>query len=93
MAKTSAGTADMEMMVWNIILSVGVAAIGFLAKGKIEELERLGVLLSKTREESARDHVTRAEVHQSLDRLVDRIDGNFRRLEDKLDALSQREHT
>lgn len=80
----------MEMMIWNIVLSVGVAAIGFLARGKIEELDRLGVLLNKTREEVAREHVTRTEINQNLDRLVDRIDTHFRRLEDKIEELAQR---
>lgn len=80
----------MEMMVWNIVLTGLVALIGFLAKGKFQELDRLGILLNKTREEIARDHVTRAEINQTVERLVERIDSNFRRLEDKLDELAKR---
>lgn len=80
----------MEMMVWNIVLSGLVALLGFLAKGKFDELDRLGDLLNKTREEIARDHVTRAEVDRTLDKLVDRIDNNFKRLEEKIDELARR---
>lgn len=80
----------MEMMIWNIILTGVVALIGFVAKSKFEEVARLGILLNKTREEVARDHVTRAEVNQTIDRLADRIDTNFKRLEDKIDSLAER---
>ena len=51
----------MEMLVWNIVLSAIVGLIGFMAKGKLDhidnrfgEVDRLGILLNKTREEIAR---------------------------------------
>lgn len=77
----------MEMMVWNLLLTVVVAIMGFFLKGKIDELDRLGILLNKTREEVARDHVTRAEVNVMVDRLGDRIDRAVDRLEAKLDEM------
>jgi hypothetical protein len=77
----------MEMLVWNIILSGIVAVLGFMVKGKFDELDRLGILLNKTREEVARDHVTRAEVNQTLDKLAERIDKSIQRLESKLDEM------
>jgi hypothetical protein len=80
----------MEMMVWNIVLTGFVAVIGFIAQSKFQELTRLGILLNKTREEMARDHVTRAEVNQTIDRLAARIDLSFKRLEDKIDELTKR---
>jgi hypothetical protein len=52
----------MEMLVWNMVLTGIVAVLGFVVKEKFAELQRLGILLNKTREEVARDHVTRAEV-------------------------------
>jgi hypothetical protein len=81
------GSADMEMMIWNIALSATVAIMGFLFKGKIDELDRLGILLNKTREEVARDHVTRSEVNIMVDRLGDRFDKAFERLEAKVDEM------
>ena len=79
----------MEMLVWNIILSGIVAVLGFMVKGKFDELDRISILLNKTREEVARDHVTRSEVNQTLDRLAERIDKSIQRLELKLDEMKK----
>ena len=76
----------MEMMIWNIILSAVVAIMGFFLKGRMDELERLGILLNRTREEIARDHITRAEMNTVVERLGDRFDRAIERLEAKLDA-------
>lgn len=77
----------MEMMVWNVILSGIVAVMGFLLKGKFDELDRITILLNRTREEIARDHITRAEMNSTVDKLGERFDSAFKRLEDKLDEL------
>jgi hypothetical protein len=81
------GSADMEMMLWNLVLSAAVAVMGFLFKGKIDELDRLGILLNKTREEIAREHVTRSEMTTLVDKLGDRFDRAFERLEAKVDEM------
>lgn len=73
----------MEMMVWNIVLSSVVAVMGFLLKGKFDEISRLGILLNRTREEVARDHITRSEFRADMQQLLDRFD----RLERKIDSL------
>jgi hypothetical protein len=73
----------MEMLVWNLGLSGFVAVIGFFLKEKSNEISRLNILLSKTREEHARDYVTKAEVHNDINRVLDRID----RLENKIDLF------
>ena len=77
----------MEMMVWNVILSGIVAVMGFMLKAKFEELDRLGILLNKTREEIAREHITRAEVERDLEKIMDRFDAGIARLELKIDEL------
>jgi hypothetical protein len=77
----------MEMMLWNVALSAIVAVMGFMLKGKFEELDRLGILLNKTREEVARDHITRAEVRADMEKLLNHVDTRFNRLEVKLDEL------
>jgi hypothetical protein len=74
----------MEMMVWNMILTLIVAILGWVVKEKFAELQRLGILLNRTREEVARDHVTRAEVRADNQALMDRLD----RLEQKIDRIS-----
>lgn len=74
----------MEMMVWNVILTFIVAILGWVVKEKFAELQRLGILLNRTREEIARDHVTRAEVRADNQALLDRLD----RLEQKIDRIA-----
>jgi hypothetical protein len=80
----------MEMMLWNIALSAIVGFMVFMLKGKFDELQRISILLNKTREEVARDNITRAEVRQDLDKIRDHFDNGFKRLEDKIDALGKR---
>ena len=73
----------MEMLVWNIILSAIVGVMGVLIKGKFDELERLNILLNRTREENAKEYVTKADVHLDINRVLDRLD----RMEQKLDMV------
>lgn len=77
----------MEMMIWNVILTALVALLGFIVKEKFAELNRLGILLNKTREEVARDHITRAEVHRDMEKIMERFDAGIARLEAKIDDL------
>ena len=77
-------------MIWNIVLSAIVAVMGFMLKGKFDELDRLGILLNRTREEVARDHITRAEVHRDMEEIMERFDAGISRLEAKIDELSRR---
>ena len=79
----------MEMMLWNAVLSLFVAGMGMMLKGKMDELNRLSILLNKTREEVARDHITRKEVDDKVDRIVERFDDGFKRLEAKIDKLAE----
>jgi hypothetical protein len=73
----------MEMMVWNIVLTAIVALLGFVVKEKFAELSRISILLNRTREEVARDHLTRAEFRADMQQLLDRFD----RIERKIDNL------
>ena len=73
----------MEMMLWNAGLSFVVAVMVFLLKGKFDELNRISILLNRTREEMARDHITRAEFRADMQQIIDRFD----RLEYKIDRM------
>jgi hypothetical protein len=79
----------MEMMVWNIVLTAVVGLMGFLLKSKFDELSRLGILLNRTREEVARDHITRREVDDRVEKLVTHMDQRFNRIEQKLDDMQK----
>jgi Tfp pilus assembly protein PilN len=75
----------MEMMVWNVVLTAIVALLGFVVKEKFAELQRISVLLNKTREEVARDHITRSEFRADMSQLMERFD----RIERKIDAMRE----
>lgn len=80
----------MEMMIWNIVLTAIVGVMGFMLKGKFDELDRLGILLNRTREEIAREHITRTEMNTVIERLGDRFDKAFERLEAKVEEIGKR---
>ena len=75
----------MEVMVWNFVLSALLAVLGWVLKEKSAEVHRLQVLINRTREEIAKEYVTKAEVHADINRVLDRLD----RLEMKLDRLME----
>jgi hypothetical protein len=71
---------------WTGGLTIFMAVIGYVMHEKFSELARISILLNKTREEVARDNVTKAEV----DRIMEHIDSRFNKLETKIDQLIQR---
>ena len=73
------------MILWNSALSLFVAIIGFFLKDKFSELQRITILLNRTREEIAKEYVTKQEVHADITRVLDRLD----RLDEKLDRLME----
>ena len=74
------------MELWTGGLTIFMALIGYIMHEKFNELGRISILLNKTREEVARDNVTKAEV----DRIMEHIDARFNKLEDKIDQLIKR---
>jgi len=76
----------MEMMLWNMVLTTLLGVLAYIGHEKASEINRLNILLNKTREEVARDNVTQAEINK----LVEHIDSRFNRLESKIDGLSQK---
>ncbi len=72
-------------MFWNLILSVLLGLVGWILHEKTGELKRVTILLNRTREEMAKEYVTKVEVHADINRVLDRLD----RLDEKLDRLMQ----
>ena len=70
-------------MLWNIILSAGLGIMSWFAKTMWSEQQRLSILLNRTREEIAKEYVTKAEVHADINRVMDRLDA----LDAKIDRL------
>ena len=73
----------MEMTLWNALLTTLLALVGWILKAKSEEIDRLQILLNRTREEVAKEYVTKVDVHHDINRVLDRLD----RLEGKLDTF------
>lgn len=73
-------------LLWNVVLTVLLGVVGFFMASKFKELDRLSVLLNRTREEVARDHITRTEFRADMKELIERFD----RIEVKIDNLRGR---
>lgn len=73
----------MDFMLWNIILTAALGLISWFAKTMWTEVQRLNVLLNKTREEVAKEYVTKAEVHADINRVMLRLDA----LDAKIDRI------
>ena len=72
-----------DLMLWNLILTGLVGLVGWAARTVWSEQQRLSILLNRTREEIARDYVTKQEVHADINRVLDRLE----RLDEKLDRM------
>ena len=73
----------MEMTdLWSVLLTLGVGFIGFVLRGYVVELNRLRILLNRTREE----YVTKADSNQVFLQIM----GKFDKIEEKLDRLVER---
>jgi predicted DNA-binding protein YlxM (UPF0122 family) len=79
----------MEMMLWNAALSFVSAVIMWVAKTQWDELQRVQILLNRTREEVAKEYVTKVDVHHDINRVLDRLD----RLEGKLDTFMKEQRS
>ena len=71
---------------WNLGLTAALTLLGWLARAMYEEQRRVQILLNKTREEIARDYVTKGEVQTDMGRVIYRLE----RLDEKLDRLMER---
>jgi len=74
-----------DMMLWNIVLTAAFAAMSWFAKTMWAEQQRLSILLNRTREEVAKEYVTKAEVHNDINRVIDRLEA----LDAKLDRIME----
>jgi predicted DNA-binding protein YlxM (UPF0122 family) len=55
----------------------------------VEEQKRIQILLNRTREEIAREYVTKTDVHSDINRVIQRLD----RLEEKLDTFMKEQRS
>ena len=77
-------------ILWNIGLTLVIGLISWAAKSKEKEFDeakaeqqRISILLNRTREEIAKEYVTKSEVHADIGRVLDRLE----RLDQKIDLF------
>jgi hypothetical protein len=79
-------------VMWNAALTLGIFVVGWIGRMKEkefdslkDEVQRLDILLNRTREEVAKEYVTKSEVHADINRVLESI----KRLDDKLERLME----
>lgn len=78
-----------EIMLWNTVLSLLIGLLSWVLKEKSAELSRVTILLNRTREEVAKEYVTKVEVHADINRVMTRLEV----LDAKLDRLIEGYHS
>lgn len=73
---------DMALL-WNTVLTIALGLVGWNWVSMARELQRVTILLNRTREEMAKEYVTKAEVHADINRVIDRLEA----LDAKLDRF------
>ena len=70
-------------IIWNIFITLVLAPIWFQIRQNSSELKRHDILLNKTREEIAKDYVTKDELRNDMTIIMERMD----KISEKLDKL------
>ena len=74
-------------IVWNVFITLVLAPIWFQSRQNSAELKRQDILLNKTREEIAKEYVTKSELKDDMSNIIDRI----KLIDEKLDKLFERQ--
>jgi hypothetical protein len=74
---------EIPMIVWNILITLVFVPILNSIRVNTQELKRLEILVNKTREELAKEYVTKNELKDDMAILMDRIE----KISLKLDKL------
>ena len=72
-----------ELTLWNIGLTLFAGVIGYFMNDKFKALDEVTRQLNRTREEFARDHITRREVREDMQRIMAYLD----KLDAKIDRI------
>jgi hypothetical protein len=70
----------------NMVFAAVISGLGWWIKSQHDELKRITILLNRTREEMAKEYVTKDEVRTDMSRVIDRLEA----LDAKLDRLMER---
>ena len=70
-------------IVWNVLITLILAPIWFQIRLNSSELKRQDILINKTREEIAKEYVTKLELKDDFNLLMERME----KLHEKVDKL------
>ena len=73
-------------ILWNLIMTIIILPLGFLVRNVLSEQKRLDILVNKTREEIAKDYVTREQIEADFDKLM----ASINKIDEKLDRLQSK---
>ena len=76
-------------MLWSAGLSAVIGLISWVLKNHVEEVKRLQILLNRTREEVAKDYVTKTDVQSSMNMLIARIDNLDKKIDELMRSLAK----
>jgi hypothetical protein len=71
---------------WNVGLTAALGFVVWWAKSQHEELRRVQILLNRTREDIAKEYVTKSDSSEVLSQIMNKFD----RIEEKIDRLMER---
>lgn len=75
----------MSHMLWNLILTLVLVPLAWWIRTSHDEIRRQDILLNKTREEIARDYVSKREMAEDMNRILMQLE----KLNDKLDRIQE----
>ena len=77
----------MEMdALFNMLFAAVISGLGWWIRAQHDEIKRVTILLNRTREEMAKEYVTKADSSEVLSQIMNKFD----RLEEKIDRLMER---
>jgi len=73
-------------IIWNLILTLVAVPLGFFVRNIVSEQQRISILINRTREEVAKDYVTRDQIEKDFERVKDTLE----RIDEKIDRLQSK---
>ena len=73
-------------LLWNLLLTFVLAPLGFLVRSILSEQKRIDILVNKTREELAKEYVTRDQIEADFERII----ATMTRIDEKIDRLQSK---
>lgn len=73
-------------IIWNAFVTLVLAPVLYGIKQNSSEIKRQDILINKTREEIAKDYVTKRELRDDMSSIMERIT----KIDEKLDKLFER---